>query len=172
MEKHYNDGNVSAQFNQNVEEQAVCCSIFMLGKLTGTKTNVSSLEFYRMQQAWSIVNGTPIDLIFKSKMEKKRRKEKKSESLPEREIFTNRFCQNIRIVLSRWPNATRYRYNSKQRARWTRVWIFETNRQQRDFIKLFRQWYQWEKNPIFYLQLWFAIYFEILLENGNWKFGE
>lgn len=54
MEKHYNGGNVSAQFNQNVEEQAVCCSIFMLGKLTGTKTNVSSLAWISiacMQQA-------------------------------------------------------------------------------------------------------------------------
>lgn len=48
MEKHYNNGNVSAQFNQNVEEQVVCCSIFMLCKLRETKANsflVSSLAW-------------------------------------------------------------------------------------------------------------------------------
>ena len=92
----------------------------MLGKLTGTKHQRFSFHlrwhgFLLHTNATSLIHHRYLNQ--KRKKKKKRKKERNSESVSEREIFTNRFRQNIRIVLSRWPNATRYRYNSKQRAR-------------------------------------------------------
>lgn len=84
-------------------------------------------------------------------------------SLCQPNIFMNRFRKNIRIVSSRWSRTARYfSLHPKQLARWTREWIFETNRQiekERNFIVTFAN--RIRKDQMFYCNFFYWTHFKM-----------